>query len=200
MEKREISSELGDRSFPAPFAGGGDEQHGVAVVHGLQGAVLELAGKDALAVGRRAGDLLELQCALQGDGVRQAVPQEVWDAIDLLGSPACATRDLDVKQSRCSVLFAHSPVRVSIHRHGMLCWDEANQAAQCLVHRIRVGEILLYIRLQDHDAFSGHYLLDQRGTISPMSGHSISCPHLPIMFAANSTAVIILGSHVTIRH
>lgn len=42
--------------------------------------MFELAGKAALAVG--VGDLLELQRALQGDGVCHAVAQVVWDAID----------------------------------------------------------------------------------------------------------------------
>jgi hypothetical protein len=61
-------------------AGGGDEQHRVPVVHGRERAVLEFAGKDALAVG--IGDLFELEGALQGNGVRQAIAQVVQDTIN----------------------------------------------------------------------------------------------------------------------
>jgi len=40
-------------------------------------AVLEFAGEDAFAVG--VGDFLQLERAFQGDGMRQAVAEMVWD-------------------------------------------------------------------------------------------------------------------------
>ena len=61
-------------------AGGGDEQNRVALADGGKRTMLELAGKDAFAVG--VGDRFELECAFEGDGMSQTKTKVVWGRTD----------------------------------------------------------------------------------------------------------------------
>jgi len=61
-------------------AGGGDENYGIAVVHGRQRAMLELTGKDTLAVG--IGDFLQLEGTFESDGMAYTKSEVVWDRTD----------------------------------------------------------------------------------------------------------------------
>src|SRR4028119_319147 len=85
---------LGARSTPPAARGDGDHRRGALVDHG-DGAVLELAGGEALGVD--VGELLELERALQGD--REAdVPADEQDGVRVGQGPAQLADRLHARQ------------------------------------------------------------------------------------------------------